>query len=195
MKIYVISEGSGSECALAQGLLDGAGCRYECLAAIDGIDGLGFFESVDSARYLINAGHPPAEREIGRYASHLYLWNLCVALDEPILVIEGSAELEAWFTEALQAIHALVDPYGLIRLDARARVPARPVDAFGRFTLSDCAGAPGCAASYAVAPICARAFIRASRVVVGPVEFFIQQSRLHGRPLYALSPPPEPRAD
>lgn len=192
MKTYVISLARSAERrAHVRNQLDRLKCPYQFFSAIEGTDGYDFFEGFDERRYLLNTGRMAKDGEIGCYASHLYLWNLCVALGEPIVVMEDDAELDAEFNRAVEAVEALIDRYGFIRLqtegpDRNAR--STPVESVGPFTLSYCGRYAYGAMCYALAPATAEAFIRSSRIVVGPVDFFIKQPWMHGCPLYALSP-------
>ena len=72
------------------------------------------------------------------YASHLRLWQLCVASGEPLVVMEDDAAPLATFTAALEAARRLIGRYGFLPLEHDGpRQPARTrrVEAIGRRAL------------------------------------------------------------
>ena len=73
---------------------------FEIERAIEGRAGSDYFEDCDLWQYWLNTGRSPSDGEIGCYASHLRLWQLCVASGEALVVMEDDAAPLATFTVA-----------------------------------------------------------------------------------------------
>jgi glycosyl transferase family 25 len=142
-------------------------------------------------QYRLNTGRAPSDGEIGCYASHLSLWQLCATTNQPLVVIEDDAEPLPTFPAALEAARKLIDRYGFLRLeyDGPSR-PARtrPVEKTSAFAAHYFVKYPYGAMCYALSPSVARAFVGASRMLRAPVDLFIKRCWEHGQPLYGLLP-------
>lgn len=134
--------------------------------------------------------------EVGCYASHLSLWRRCAAGNEPMLIMEDDFVAHEIFPEAVEAARELIDRFGFIRFESceRARRPTRSrngaytVRERGGFSLCYLGDPPLCMTAYAVSPDAARALAAASRMLIGPVDKFMQCTWLHRVPLFALTP-------
>ena len=192
MRVHVINlEGSvGRRVALKKRLAE-LGVDFTIFRAIDGEAGYAAFESCDVLQYRLNTGRAPSDGEVGCYASHLRLWQLCAATDEPLVVMEDDADPLPTFAAALEAARRVIGRYGFIRFeyDGPAR-PARtwPAETVGAFTAHYFAKYPYGAMCYAVSPRVARAFLALSRELRAPVDQFIKRCWEHRQPLYGLLP-------
>ena len=191
MDVFVISLGSSAqrrEHVARQ--FDRADVRFSFFAAVLGDEGRGSFAAVDERRFLLGTGREPAPGEIGCFASHRRLWQACVDRNEPVLIMEDDAQLEAGFPAALGAAGMLIDGHGFLRLaDEGPRTCAKtPIRSHGEFVVHYCSRYPYGALCYAVAPRVAAAFLAASQVLTSPVDLFIKRFWAHGQPLFALCP-------
>ncbi len=192
MKIFVISLSQACErrvCLSRQ--FTRAQMNFEFFNAINGVDGRAIFDRISYKKYLLNTGRAPSDGEIGCYASHFYLWNLCVVLGHPIVVLEDDAELSPFFGESLAVVENWISRFGFIRLQAdhpNQRAGRLPVAKDGQFRLEYCRRYPFSAMGYAISPGVASSFTKSSASLAGPVDWFIKQTWLHRQPLYVLSP-------
>jgi glycosyl transferase family 25 len=166
--------------------------EFELIDAVDGEQGRACFASIDERRYFRNTGRSPESREIGCYASHLLVWRKAVELDEPVLVLEDDATLLPNFRESLVVARGLIERCGFIRLQndgpaGRQNPKTFLLDVRG-VQLSRYRGYPYGAMAYVLSPEVARTFLESSRVLAGPVDLFIKQFWVHGRPLFCLTP-------
>ena len=103
------------------------GLHFEFLDAVDGRKGehplLGRF---NKEKFLLRHGRPSVPGEAGCYASHYLLWQKCVELDRPIVILEDDFELAENAGEAFDVAASLADLYGYIRLESTAKNPASP---------------------------------------------------------------------
>lgn len=72
--------------------------------------------------------------ELGCFASHYLLWEKCLELNEPIVVIEDDAQLEECFDDSMKNINEL-QPYGYVRLFVNGR--KRPFVKIGSYKSHD----------------------------------------------------------
>ena len=192
MRVYVINLESSVERRVRLGQrLAALGVNHEFFRAVDGRTGSAAFESCDLTQYQLNTGRTPSDGEVGCYASHLRLWQRCVATNEPLVVMEDDAEPQPAFGEALEIARGLIARYGFLRFEYDGPgQPARtrPVEAVGAFTAHYFVKYPYGAMCYALSPAVARAFVAASRELRAPVDQFIKRCWEHGQPLYGLLP-------
>lgn len=173
------------------GQLNDQNIEYEIFNAVEGEDGYDFFTEVSDRKFLINTGRLPQNDEIGSYASHLYLWNLCVALETPLIVVEDDAIFQSDVAIALNVASNWIGRFGFICLQkntnstfARRRTAATA----SGVALQYCERYPFGTLAYAISPKVASAFIRASKTILGPVDWFIKQTWIHRQPIYSLDP-------
>ena len=192
MEIHVVSHRHSPDrraCIAAR--LQEQGLPHVFFDAIDGQDGRRFFPAIDAERFLTNTGHEATPGEIGRYASHLSLWQLCAERREPLVVMEDDALLRPNFVSALLETDKLIARFGFIRLEfeeSDRNCGKVEVGASGEFTLYYSSRCPFGATCYAIAPRVAAQFVAASRVLAGPVDLFIKRFWVHGQPIFALYP-------
>jgi glycosyl transferase family 25 len=192
MRVHVISlERSLARRAALRATLRALGVDHRFSAAIEGRAGYAFFDACDHRQYLLNTGRAPSDGEVGCYASHLRLWQLCATSGQPLIVMEDDAAPDPSFVAALAEARKIIDRYGFIRFEYDGPgQPARTVPRAeaGAFTVHYFLKYPYGAMCYALSPRVARAFVAASRVLRAPVDLFIKRCWEHGQPLYGLLP-------
>jgi len=190
MRIVLISlPGSTQRRAEATEQFATAGLEFEFFDGINGSTATDpLFEEIDQHQYLLNAGRPPSAGEVGCHASHRAVWQYCVELNEPLIVLEDDAKLDANFTAAVNAIDELIGEFNFIRLQNLRDAPKVKVCDSGVFTLYYCKKYPHGAVGYAINPTAASALVAHSRVLTAPADKFIKNFWQHGQALYCLLP-------
>ena len=192
MRVHVINlEASVTRRAKIEQRLRELGVDYSIAPGVAGHDGYTYFEDCDLWRYWLNTGRSPSDGEIGCYASHLRLWQLCATSGKPLVVMEDDADPLPTLPAALEEARHLINRYGFLRLEYDG--PGRPartrrIEAAGAFSVHYFAKYPYGAMCYALSPAVAFAFADKSRIVRAPVDQFIKRCWEHGRPLYGLLP-------
>lgn len=102
---------------MMQGVLATLGLRFEFFPAIDGKCG----EDPVLSRYNEETcsrawRRPLSYGEVGCFASHFRLWQLCVARNEPIIVMEDDVQPSPQFVEAASLAATALPDHGYIRL-------------------------------------------------------------------------------
>lgn len=110
------------------------------------------------------------------YASHFSLWQKCVELNEPIIILEDDIE---FLPDFLEGIHRISDSsYEYVRLMALDQ-PKNPLlfqsDYFA-LTYDELAGAQG----YYITPKAAKKFIKGCRYWVLAVDNYMDRISMHG---------------
>lgn len=190
MKIFVINLPKSSERRQsAQDQLDKAELSFEFFTAINGQQAMAqWFEYYDEKEFLVSTGRRASEGEKGCYASHLALWKQCVAMNEPILVMEDDFCLEERFNSAVEVASKLISKYGFIRLQtAPLRAETKEL-VYGDFTLYRYRRMPHCTMCYAISPAVAKRFIAQSTGFAEPVDVYMKQFWKHKQPMYGLMP-------
>lgn len=147
-----------------------------------------YFRAFDVRRFELNTGRNPLTAEISCYASHLTLWRTCRVLDEPIIILEDDAALDAGFENALTFVERKIASLGFLRLETSTKRPGPVVTAGGSYSAHYCHSYPFSAMAYALSPAVATSFIEHSRTFQAPVDKFIKDFWVHRQPLYQLTP-------
>lgn len=199
MKIFVISLADQAERRAAiTRQLQGLGLEFEFFDAVRGSDDLSkHFTSTSVWQYRLNTRRDPLPNEVGCYASHLSMWKNCIALNEPIVIMEDDFVAQETFPDAVETAGKLIDRCGFIRFErfrrdprlSRSKQGAHSVLTSGQFELFYLSDPPLCLTAYAVNPPAASALVAASQTLIGPVDKFMQRTWHHGAPMFALSPP------
>ena len=166
-----------------------AGLEFEFFDGINGSTATDpLFEEIDHHQYLLNAGRPPSAGEIGCHASHRAVWQYCVELNEPLIVLEDDAKLGTNFSAAVNAADELIGEFNFIRLQPLRDAPKVKVCDSGIFTLYYCKKYPHGAVGYAINPAAASALVAHSRILTAPTDKFIKNFWQHGQAMYCLLP-------
>ncbi|WP_104640347.1 glycosyltransferase family 25 protein, partial [Helicobacter bizzozeronii] len=117
--------------------------------------------------------------ELGCYASHYSLWQKCIQLDEPIVILEDDICLKPHFFERLDFLQAQGTRLGYVRfmhLHNHCKIPTAYPNISEIDYLTEGIGTQG----YYLTPKVARKFIKASQKWVMPVDWVLDNHYLHG---------------
>jgi glycosyl transferase family 25 len=195
MDLYVISLADALERRTAiTDQLNGLGLPFKFFDACTGAAGYEpFFSDYDPATYKIHSRREALPGEIGCYASHLSLWQLCVEIDRPIIIIEDDAILTEAFPAALRSTAKISAECGFMRLEPNkqsSRRPRRylPVGKLDEFAVNYVARLSLCMTGYTVSPAAARRLAENSATLLAPVDRYLQRPWSHRQPVYSLAP-------
>ena len=161
---------------------------FEFSDAVTAAAALRHIHHYDEQEFLLNCGHSATAMEIGRYASHLALWQQCAAGGDPYLILEDDAEFDELFLAGLLVLASQIQRRGLIRVSLPQVNDSLAIDDLGKFEIRYCRRVPLLALGYALSPDAAARLVRAGRVVEEPVDKFMQRFWRHGQPVYAMCP-------
>ncbi|WP_419534671.1 glycosyltransferase family 25 protein [Endozoicomonas sp.] len=134
-------------------------------------------------------GNSLAPGEIACYASHYKLWEKCIELDRPIIVLEDDIILSEDFSSAVNVIEKTIERYEYIRLAATFKKPFVNITALKEpHMLVRYLKGPRGTQAYALSPCGAKKLLNNSKDWVMAVDHYIDMSWFHRLPSYALHP-------
>lgn len=143
-------------------------------------------------------GYTLLNSEIGCYASHFLLWQKCVEMNEPIVILEDNIDLSKEFKSILESSFLHASNFNYIKLSAtitknrkfNAKTQVNNQYSIGVYSKGTC-GTTG----YIISPVAAKNFIDKSKRFIEPVDDFMEKPWLHGIKAYSLNPAICYRAD
>lgn len=158
--------------------------------AIDGDDASNpLFKKYDYKKRLwLTSGKMPSKGELGCYASHYSLWQKCVELNQPILVIEDDATICPNAGHIFTLIQQKIAEYGFLRLEDVGRSTTQKIEKTEKYTISHISDNFWGTRAYAIAPWAAKKLLAGSERWCIPVDNYIGANFMHGMESYHLAP-------
>lgn len=192
MKIFVISlERSIERRTQMIAKFAKTGIEFEFFNAVDAsVEGFTLSDRVAPNVTKKRKGYELLNSEVACYASHYLLWEKCVEMNQPIVIVEDHAELTDDFKATLSIAFQHINEFGYIKLSAplksRKFIEDKKIDTFhsiGHYTKNTCF-----TTGYIISPDAAKCFIKASDRIVEPVDDFMEKPWLHRVRAYSLTP-------
>lgn len=190
MQIFVISLPHAAERReRVKSIFESTNYEYHFFDAVDGKEGLPErLETRINDRYRkIFRSRPLSRGERGCFASHFLLWEKCVELGQPILVLEDDFVPTEHFTHALNHFNELIKGLDYLKLERRQAkwFMLDKVAGFERrFVYDNSCGATG----YIITPNGAKKLLRHSEQWLCAVDNYISECFRHGMPSYNINP-------
>lgn len=163
---------------------------FEFFDAIDGREaGCPLFEKYNEKKRLHAKGYPLTKGELGCFASHYLLWEKCIELNEPIVVVEDDAQLEDCFADSIQLVPQL-EKYGYVRLffNHRRERPFTRMGTLGKHDIVQYHRGPRATRAYYIAPSSAKKFIDSAQEWYLPVDDYMDKFWANKVPCRGLIP-------
>jgi glycosyl transferase family 25 len=191
MKIFVISLPSSQDrrVNVIEKLRD-KNLDFEFLDAVDGrSDHHPYLKNYNEKAYLLNRCRKAAPGELGCYVSHFLAWEKCVALNEPIVVLEDDFEITENFVDGLEFVKQFLDKIAFVRLERiKTKYHAPSCYRNEKFVLARQLKVEMCTTGYALTPQGAQIFIEKGREICAPVDLFFRHTLIHKQLMYVLIP-------
>lgn len=193
MKVFVISlKRSPERRKYIKKQLDDLGVEFEFFDAVDGRvePPHPLFDNYDYAKRLwLTSGRMPSKGELGCYGSHYLLWQKCVQINEPILVIEDDSKIKASIHKWYDKIAEKVREYGFLRLESETnKCTLFEKESNTEYAIHFMSNNFGGTRSYAISPFAAQKLLNGSKRWCMPVDNYIGSLYLHGMPSYLFMP-------
>lgn len=191
MKIFVISlERSTERRTQMITKFAKADVEFEFFNAVDAsVEGFTLSDRVAPQITKKRKGYELLNSEVACYASHFLLWERCVEMNQPIVIIEDHAELTDDFKATLMIAFQHINEFGYIKLSAplkpRKFIEDKKIDTFhsiGHYDKNTCF-----TTGYIISPEAAKRFVEASDRIVEPVDDFMEKPWLHHVKAYSLA--------
>ncbi|RBM42825.1 glycosyltransferase family 25 protein [Vibrio tarriae] len=193
MKIYVISlKNSLDRRASIEQQMASYGLTFEFFDAIDGRINPPhpiFFNYDYAKRLWFTSGKMPSKGELGCYASHYLLWQKCIELGEPIVILEDDVKIKPELQEYIRYVADEIGNFGFLRLQlAYERSKCLLKKNTDKYSISFLTNNFGGAIGYALSPQSASKLVNASERWSMPVDNYIGSLYLHNMPSFLFSP-------
>ncbi|USV57701.1 glycosyltransferase family 25 protein [Aeromonas encheleia] len=120
MKIYVVSlEKAVERRRRVETVLSARSIEFEFFNAVNGFDGIPtrLQAMPDDRHRVMFRSRPLTPGEKGCYASHFLLWEKCVELNEPILILEDDFLPTQYFEEVLETLPKVHEQYEYVKVE------------------------------------------------------------------------------
>jgi len=199
LKTFVINlAGSDERWETTSARLKELNVSFERFEAVDGrVSPHPLFERHDDNLRQKYRGRALSGGELGCFASHFLLWQRCVELDEPIVVMEDDIIINDSFPEAIKVAEANIQRLPYLRFSGihLKRRPYKKIDQLGDFDLVDHIRGPAGTQCYVLSPQAAKIFIQHADVWFLAVDDYMDRYWQHGINCYSLMPFPVGLAD
>lgn len=190
MKIFVISlPSSHARRELAARKLGERNLPFEFIDAVDGrVDQHPYLRRYDENSFLTNRRRKAAPGELGCYVSHLLAWEKCVALGEPIVVLEDDFQLTPDFEAGLAYLERFADQVSFVRLEPLEKHLVLTSDKGARFRLVKQLDVGMCMTGYVITPRGAQRLLAHAATIRAPIDLFLKYTFDHGELIHAVVP-------
>ncbi|KDM90652.1 glycosyltransferase family 25 protein [Photobacterium galatheae] len=193
MKTYVVSLARSTERREhMQALLSQAGIPFEFFDAVDGTASDQFLHCNKAVPELTfkRKGYHLVPAEIACFASHFALWEKCVELDEPIVILEDNVALLTENIPTLLAeLRQHIEQCGYIKLSAHQPSQYTAVfDIDGKYSLGLYRKGTCGTSAYILSPTAAKQFIQHAQSFIEPVDDYMEKPWRHGVKAYHVFP-------
>lgn len=145
------------------------------------------FNHVNEAKRLRLKGRPFKPGELGVWASHYLLWEICVRDNQTIVVLEDDSILKPNFVEFLQKADMIAEQFPYLRL-FDSHQPSNKVHTIEGFSIHRYWRSPLRATGYLLAPEAAQKFLSMADQWVLPVDDYMDLAWLHGVDCLGIKP-------
>jgi glycosyl transferase family 25 len=149
------------------------------------------FERYNEAKRMLYRGKNMVGGQLGCFASHFLLWEKCVELNKPIIILEDDARLqEQSFLEFIACANNLPDRYGCVRLftNQSKNYRLQVVEKFNNFSLAKFSKGHMRTTGYYITPWAAKKFIEGADEWVFPVDIYMDRFWANHVECYGILP-------
>lgn len=129
--------------------------------------------------------------EVGCFNSHIELWEKCLEINEPIIILEDNFEIVANdFKQIINSIEKHIDEFGIIKLGRtfdRKVLSKTPLST--NYNIVSYSKGSGGTIGYAITPKVAKVFFDKTAGFFEPVDDFIETEWRHNCVVYGIDPP------
>lgn len=192
LKLFVINLASSTaRFERVKSRLDQLAIPFERFDAIDGRrEPHPLFQRYDDNRRISFRRKSLSTAELGCFASHYLLWQRCIELNEPIIVMEDDVQISEDFENAVTLASKCIGDLHYLRLAGSSlkKAPYVVVAKSQDFSLVDHVRSPVGAMCYMLDPVAAQKFIDAACSWYMAVDDLMDRYWVHGVDCYSLMP-------
>lgn len=161
--------------------LNNKGVPFEFFDAIDGrVNDHYLFEKYNSKKRRRQKGNELSRGELGCFASHYLLWEKCIELNTPIIIIEDDAVIYDEFNFFYKNITNITKNSDYLRLFVNTgNHPYLKIGYECNFDIVRYLKGPRATRGYFITPLAAQKFINDANEWVWPVDDYMDMSWIH----------------
>lgn len=193
MKIFIINlERSTDRRSSMEARLNELNLAHEFISAVDGSENNFLYsDRYDAKKRLFMRGRELQRGQIANFASHITLWEKCVELNTPIVVLEDDAILKDSFPEAVNIAAQQINDLGCIRLYGNKLNKHKIVRELNNtYKIALSIFGTTCSNAYAIHPSAAKKLLAHCTKILHSIDVYMNHSYNHGVPCYVLLPMP-----
>lgn len=191
MKIFIISlKRSVDRRERIKKQLDGMGIEFEFIDAVDAlIPNFTYSDRRNDKLTKKRFGYTLLDSEIACFSSHHLAWEMCVTLNQPILILEDNIDISTELSTYIVSLQENCGKYQFIKLFAYFPKSYSNIGTLNsnisiiRYRRRTC-GAQG----YCITPEASLAFITNANQFIEPVDDYMEKPYLHNVTTYCVSP-------
>jgi glycosyl transferase, family 25 len=164
--------------------------NFEFFDAVNGKDQFpSLLQKYDLTKRLwLTSGKMPSKGEAGCYASHYRLWEKCIELNTPIIIMEDDVNVCVNAQKTINLVAEKIEEYGYLRLENVIRGELLAVEQGSEHCITKMYDNFGGAQAYALSPSAAKKLVKKSRKWSVPVDNYLGEFYFHGVEAYHLTP-------
>lgn len=133
-------------------------------------------------------GYDLSSSEIGCYLSHMKAWEICIAKNQPMLILEDDFILLPNFGNTLELLLTDFTDWELIRLQGLVNTSHNIVKSIGEISIVKNCSDPLGATAYLIKPEAARILLEHSKNIYEPLDHFLEHVEKHKVKILAAKP-------
>ncbi len=189
MKIFVISlKQSIERREVVRQMLDEDGVSFEFFDAVD-LSASDIYSRYNKKETLKKKGYVLTDAELGCFASHRALWQKCIDLKEPLLILEDNLLLNSSISNSLSLLKCKVEELGIIKLGSMFDYDYYSVLKLNeKFEIIKYKKGTSGTSGYIISPKIAKQYLDCSSCFYQPVDDLMENEWLTSIPLYSVYP-------
>lgn len=149
-----------------------------------------FFKQYCDPKRIRRKGYSLNPGEMGCFASHYSLWEKCIALNEPIVILEDDVHLRKKLSLVLSHVKTYICQLGMVRLSRTLEPTFINVSSFEDTSMivkytKPAKGGMG----YVLSPGSAKKLILKLKTWYEPVDDYLEKEWLHKMSIFGIEPP------
>ncbi len=168
---------------------------FEFFDAINGNGHSSVLSHYNHKKRMWKKGYEMTKGEIGCFASHYLMWEKCVSLNTPIIIMEDHAQINDNFMSVIDNFEQIIQREGFYKLNS---VPAKTkvIDKLAdNLSIVKFASKTTSTTGYILTPNTAKELIKRAGDWVEPVDDYMDKEWVHHVPKYGIAPFPLKRRD
>ncbi|TEW56613.1 glycosyltransferase family 25 protein [Psychromonas sp. RZ22] len=191
MKVFVISLKRSTERRIKiESSLNNIGINFEFFDAVDGKENnFKYYKKQRPIKTKKRHGYALTRNEIACYASHYSIWEKCIQINEPILVLEDNCEFTDALKSSINTFDELAEKYKFIKLCSifKRKTKKKEILKNGLEIVTYLKRGSG-TQGYILSPEAAKEFIIHSHEFIEAVDDYMEKPWRHGVKTYYFKP-------